>query len=51
MNGQTQMEAENIHAIIRSVLHHRIPITDLAQKDNVIAEHVIDEILKEVPKP
>lgn len=51
MNGQTEMQPENIHAIIQSVLHHRIPITDLAQKDNVIPEHVIEEILKEVPKP
>lgn len=51
LNGQKQVEVENIYAIINSVLHHRIPITDLAKKDNVLPEHVVEEIIKEVKKP
>lgn len=51
LNGQKQVEVDNIYAIIKSVLHHRIPITDLAKKDNVIPEHVIEEIIKEVKRP
>lgn len=51
LNGQKEVTPDNIYAIINSVLHHRIPITDLAKKDNVIPEHVIEEIIKEVKKP
>lgn len=49
--GQKEVTPDNIYAIINSVLHHRIPITDLAKKDNVKSEHVIEEIIKEVKKP
>jgi MoxR-like ATPase len=49
--GQSEVTPDNIYAIINSVLHHRIPITDLAKQDNVIPEHVIEEIIKEVKKP
>ena len=51
LNGQTEVTPDNIYAIINSVLHHRIPITDLAKKDNVLPEHVVEEIIKEVKKP
>ena len=47
-SGNTEVKPENIHAMIHSVFRHRIPIADDAKKDNVTADVVIDELLKEV---
>ena len=47
-NGRNEVDESDINAMIHSCLRHRLPISDDAQKDNVTADVVIDEILKEV---
>ena len=46
--GKSEVDEKDVSAMIYSCLRHRIPITEDAQKDNVTAEGVIEEILKEV---
>ena len=46
--GKTEVDEDDIKSMIYSCLRHRLPISDDAKKDNVTAEVVIDEILKEV---
>jgi MoxR-like ATPase len=46
--GHSEVTPDNIKAMIHSVLRHRLPISEDAQKDNVTADDVIDEIIKEV---
>lgn len=49
--GYSEVQPDNIKAMIHSVLRHRLPVADEAKKDNVTADVVIDEILKEVKIP
>ena len=47
-SGKTEVDQDDVRAMIFSCLRHRIPISDDAKKDNVSAEDVIEEILKVV---
>ena len=47
-SGRKEVTQADIKAMIYSCLRHRLPISDDAKKDNVTAEVVIDEIMKEV---
>jgi MoxR-like ATPase len=49
--GNTEVQPENIRAILHSCLRHRIPIPDEAKKDNVTSDAVIDELLNVVKIP
>jgi MoxR-like ATPase len=46
--GRTEVTEDDIRAMIHSCLRHRIPIPSDAQKDNVTADVVVDELLKVV---
>jgi MoxR-like ATPase len=50
-SGNSEVQPENIAAMIHSCLRHRIPIPEDAKKDNVTSEVVIDELLKVVKIP
>jgi len=50
-SGNTEVQPENIAAMIHSCLRHRIPIPEEAKKDNVTPDVVIDELLKVVKIP
>lgn len=49
--GYSEVQPDNIKAMIHSVLRHRLPVADEAKKDNVTSDVIIDEILKEVKIP
>jgi len=50
-SGNSEVQPDNIRAMIHSVLRHRLPVADEAKKDNVTSDVIIDEILKEVKIP
>jgi MoxR-like ATPase len=51
LNGQTEVEAGNIRAVIHNVLRHRILLKPKAKEDNITSNDVIDEIVKLVAVP
>jgi len=42
---------EDVRAICKDVLRHRIGLTYEAEAENITTEHVIDDILKIIPVP
>jgi len=50
-SGNTEVQPDNIKAMIHSCLRHRIPVPEEAKKDNVTSEVVVDELLNVVPIP
>ena len=50
-SGNSEVQPENIKAMLHSCMRHRIPIPDEAKKDNVTSDIVIDELLNVVKIP
>ena len=51
LQGNDYVSPENVHAIIKNVLRHRITLSYEAQADGVSVDDVIDEILRMVALP
>lgn len=51
MNGQSEAAIENVVAMVKPILRHRIARGDRAFEHNVTSDDIIDEILELVPVP
>ncbi len=51
LNKRGYVIPEDVRAICKDVLRHRIGLTYEAEAENITTEHVVDEILKIIPVP
>jgi MoxR-like ATPase len=51
MHGRTHVSFEDIRALAKPILRHRVLVNFHAESERVSSDMVIDELLKSVPMP
>ena len=49
MHGRSQVDTEDIQALAKAVLRHRLVVTFAAESDGITADDVVDRLIRETP--